>query len=226
MHVPSPIHRAASALTACFVLVATAGYAQQPGVDERPAHPPEGSGQIPAASEAVDPSPVVLLAARYADYDGREGWFAVPVACVDATGSFVPAPEQCVADLPVGATLLGADGPDQATTAGVLEDVPDRSERGFVLLGEPTARLFYLGEAPPRLECEQRLDELNVPAMAELSGLEGPFNLTQCSCWDLNRDGQLEIWLSTGQDSERGYEYVEVRGGRLELVGGRIWLGD
>jgi hypothetical protein len=36
----------------------------------------------------------------------------------------------------------------------------------------------------------------------------------------------LEIWLSTGQDSERAYEFVEVRSGQLIRVGGTIWLGD
>ena len=217
------LNRTTLALTTAFGFAATPAPAQQPGVDERPANPPSSTPQ-PSVGESS--GPLVMLAARYASYAGRAGHFAVPVACVDSTGAFVQPPEQCVADLSVGTPLVGVDALDQAVTAGALEDVPDRFERGFLLTGEPTARLFSLGAVPSRLECDLRMSELDLPAMAAVSGIDGPINLTQSSCWDLNSDGQLEIWLSTGQDSERAYEFVEVRSGQLIRVGGTIWLGD
>jgi hypothetical protein len=78
------------------------------------------------------------------------------------------------------------------------------------------------GEVGPRaveVACEE-------PTEWSLSGRYGPFNLSSSTCWDLNRDGRVELWLSTGFESMRGYEFVEMRDGHLERVGGTMWFGD
>jgi hypothetical protein len=59
-----------------------------------------------------------------------------------------------------------------------------------------------------------------------LTGRAGPFNLDGSSCWDLNRDGRVELWLSTGFDSERGYEFVEMRDHTLVRAGDTVSFGD
>jgi hypothetical protein len=273
--------------------------------------------RVDEAADSTDnePIPLLLFTTQYASDGEREGWFAVPVACVDASGAFVANPATCAEATVEGALLYGADSDEQLRTQGALVDLPDRYERGLQLVSEPVGDLFYslpLDTAPPRPDCRPLRAGLNVRSMqpdelarvgasvpladsaaaalnqpwvassflegdldgdgqrdrllghrfesdeisrescevvvgvwgdAEtgptvvdascegptewtLSERFGPFNLSQSTCWDLNRDGRVELWLSTGFDSMRGYEFVEVRDRRLVRVGGTIWLGD
>ncbi len=272
--------------------------------------PATADDSAPPASHAAA-TPFVVVAVQYASDGEREGFFAVPVACVDAAGSFAPEPEMCAEALGSGPVLYAGDTPVEAS--GGLVGIPDRDGRAFPLDAEPAARLLTSAGGPARsATCRHESEPSTVGPMAPdplarlegggadatalaatlagewvataslvgdldgdgqhdrllaarlprdeqggprcsvvvamwgdarsgptlvdascegrddwaLSDRYGPFNLEDSSCWDFNRDGRVELWLSTGGDSQRHYELVEVRGGRFERAGGSIWLGD
>lgn len=265
-------------------------------------------------------SPVALLFAvqhahEYTAEGTRQDWFAVPVACVDSSGSFVSTPAMCVESFAEGLTLYGVDTTELFVTWGTLVDVFDSYERGLPLPGDPSERLLYWtsdGVSPLRPTCgsptdmplvagvsiEERtragLDQLIGPNAADsmsqpwvarsaiegdfdsdgqpdlllgnrfdpesgfagrcelvggvwgdqspapgiievscdqptdwsLSGRIGPFDLAGSSCWDLNQDGRVELWLAMGFDSQREHEFIEIQDRRFVRVGDSIWFGD
>lgn len=261
---------------------------------------------------------MVLFTTQYAsEYrtDGiLNGWFAIPVACVDIGGEFVQPPELCAGALSHSTTLFALDTDEQVMSSGPVTSVYDSDARGLPLSAEPNAHLLSSVDrnvAPPRPVCTIHTSEIEVPPVPEselsriiestatshaaealarpwistgyleadldgdgrgdrlfggrfesdvdatascevivalwgsdnsapsllefacddqdywsLTGRTGPFNLAGSSCWDLDRDGRVELWLSTGFDSERGYEFVEIRDHTLVRAGHTVWFGD
>ncbi|MCA9566109.1 MAG: hypothetical protein KC561_21580, partial [Myxococcales bacterium] len=53
-----------------------------------------------------------------------------------------------------------------------------------------------------------------------------PAMLFESTCYDLNSDQVPEIWLASGPETMRGYDYVMLRNGALESVGWGVYLGD
>lgn len=304
-----------------FLLVARAAAAQQ----GQPA-PEEGSAVHAAEQSAPDSAlesgvtapggpagRLVLFTVAYANDYERDGFFAIPIACVDEAGGFVPEPERCLANWPAPLTLRGALTDERIAPVGGLVDVPDRFSTGLELPGDPEGSLLWASTAErtaprpfgcsvhrsgpevapmpddaleaaggllaegltflsspwiPETMMEVDLDhdgaperlmagsftvpraydegcfvvveasetQPNAPTLVDLTCEEtvegtistrgGRFVLDETSCWDLNSDGVVELWLATGPESMRQREFVEVRNSRLVRVGGSYWFGD